>query len=65
MAATNWELIDDSALTPAECKFIVQTLESIQLSGKPTSLRQALDTIESIIEKLSVGDEMQGDSVDS
>ncbi len=65
MAATKRELRDGSALTPAESKFIVQTLESIQLSGKPSSLRQALDTIESIIEKLSVGSEIQGDSVDS
>lgn len=39
-------------LTAEEQDFIVQTLQNVQLSGSPDSLRQALSLIDSITEKL-------------
>lgn len=40
-------------LTAEEQDFIVQTLQNVQLSGSPESLRQALSLIDSITEKLA------------
>ena len=40
-------------LTTEEQEFIVQTLQNVQLSGSPESLRRALSLIDSIIEKLT------------
>lgn len=50
MAATKRDLTDP------ERKFIIETLSSVRLSGDRDALKLALDTIDSIIEKLSPSD---------
>ncbi len=44
----------DTALSSAEKKFIIEILQSTQLSGDAAALRQALSIIDSILHKLSV-----------
>ncbi len=43
-----------SSLTTAEKEFIIQILQTTQLTGDTAALRQALTLIDSIINKLTV-----------
>ena len=45
--------MEGSTLTTAEIKFIIEILQTTQLSGDAAALRQALALIDSIIHKLS------------
>jgi hypothetical protein len=57
MAAADGNLGDLPALTVEERRFIVQVLRTVQLNGNYAALRQALETIDSIIGKL--GEELR------
>lgn len=45
----------DTRLTPEEKRFIVQTLQQLELRGNAEALRQAVALIDSVIRKLGEG----------
>ena len=48
----------ESELTPEEKRFIVQTLQQLELRGNAEALRQAVELIENVVRKLGASEDL-------